>query len=191
MAFRLGASPRAGVLHFRKHNPRLVPAPEHAAAVVGRGKAGRRGLEMRVGVSSGGGGDSYLDMWKKAVDGERKAAEFQKIVENASSKSANTIGGDTSPEELARKSEEFTKILEVSREERDRVQRMQVIDRAAAAIAAARSVLEESRSTGEDGSGDLGSSGAEDLGDGGTGISQEGKICSFVTKLEFLFCAFC
>ena len=56
------------------------------------------------------------------------------------------FGCDTShPEELARKSEEFKKILEISREERGRVHRMQVVDRAAVAIATARSVLEESR----------------------------------------------
>lgn len=46
-----------------------------------------------------------------------------------------------SPEELERKTIEFQKILEVPKEERDRVQRMQVIDRAAAAIAAARSII--------------------------------------------------
>ncbi|KAK6161454.1 hypothetical protein DH2020_004835 [Rehmannia glutinosa] len=67
------------------------------------------------GLASNGGGDSYLDMWKKAVDRERKSVEFEIMAENS----------------------------EVSVEERDRVQRMQVIDRAAAAIAAARALLKE------------------------------------------------
>lgn len=84
-------------------------------------------------------------MWQSAVERERKAVEFQRIAE----KSAETEGGGgegrggESGEALERKSSEFRKILEVSQEERDRVQRLQVIDRAAAAIAAARAILEE------------------------------------------------
>lgn len=107
---------------------------------------------MRAKVPDGG--DSYLDMWKNAVDRERKAIDFQKIVEN----SAGT--DNRSLEEFEKKSEEFQKILEVPKEERDRVQRMQVIDRAAAAIAAARSILEEKGSKPQGGSsGDFGTSG--------------------------------
>ena len=44
-----------------------------------------------------------------------RALEFQKIVENVNLKSAKTIGGDTCPKELARKSKKFRKILEVPR----------------------------------------------------------------------------
>ncbi|KAF7806922.1 RNA polymerase II transcription elongation factor DSIF/SUPT5H/SPT5 [Senna tora] len=76
---------------------------------------------------------------KKAVERERKNLEFRRIVE--SSGGGDDSGGD---EGLEKKSEEFQKILEVSSEERDKIQRMQVIDRAAAAIAAARAVLQES-----------------------------------------------
>lgn len=43
------------------------------------------------------------------------------------------------------RTELFNKILSVPREERDRVQRLQLIDRAAAAIAAARSLLKDTR----------------------------------------------
>ncbi|PIM97570.1 hypothetical protein CDL12_29959 [Handroanthus impetiginosus] len=64
--------------------------------------------------------------------------------------SAEATGGqvkEESPEDLERRSREFQKLLEVSAEERDRVQRMQVIDRAAAAIAAARALLNENLSS--------------------------------------------
>lgn len=83
------------------------------------------------------GEESYLDMWKKAMDRKRKSDEFQRIAEN-------TEVDDESPDvTLEKKSEEFKKILEVSPEERDRIQRMQVIDRAAAAIAAAKTLIQE------------------------------------------------
>lgn len=87
-------------------------------------------------------------MWKNAVDRERKSKQFEKIVENPGGISnggqeGQEEGESFSQEELERKSDEFKKILEVSSEERDRIQRMQVIDRAAAAIAAARALLKE------------------------------------------------
>lgn len=44
---------------------------------------------------------------------------------------------------MEKKSKEFKKILEVSPEERDRIQRMQIIDRAAAALAAAKALIQE------------------------------------------------
>ncbi|KAK2986053.1 hypothetical protein RJ640_011494, partial [Escallonia rubra] len=103
---------------------------------------GRRGGGA-IGVANDGGG-SYLDMWKNAVDRERKAVEFQRIAEKAVDGSGDVAEGEESAEVLERRSSEFQKILEVSPEERDRVQRMQVIDRAAAAIAAARAILKES-----------------------------------------------
>ncbi|XP_077247350.1 protein LIKE EARLY STARVATION, chloroplastic [Tasmannia lanceolata] len=92
-------------------------------------------------------GDSYLDMWKKAVDRDRKTQEFEKIVGNVEEESAET---------LERMTDEFMKILEVPKEERDRIQRLQVIDRAAAAIAAAQALLKENPSAKT-----LGSSGFE------------------------------
>lgn len=89
-------------------------------------------------------------MWKKAVDRDRKTTEFERIAGNIGGISN---GGEEeeeeeaeqsmSPEELERKTKEFMKILDVSTEERDRIQGMQVIDRAAAAIAAAKSLLKE------------------------------------------------
>lgn len=82
--------------------------------------------------------DSYLEMWKRAVDHERKSAEFKRIAENVAPPAV-----EESPEILEKKSEEFKKILEVSPEERDRIQRMQIIDRAAAALAAAKALIEE------------------------------------------------
>lgn len=77
-------------------------------------------------------------MWKEAVEREKHVEEFQKIPEESSEE-----GNGETEEVLKRKSNEFKKLLEVSTEERDRVQRMQVIDRAGAAIAAARSILKE------------------------------------------------
>lgn len=83
-------------------------------------------------------------MWKRAVDREKKEAEFLKIAENTNAiAGSDQIQESPDPEALEKKSHEFQKILEVPREERDRVQRMQVIDRAAAAIAAARALLKD------------------------------------------------
>ncbi|KAF6173403.1 hypothetical protein GIB67_027098 [Kingdonia uniflora] len=76
-------------------------------------------------------------MWQKAMDRERK---FQTVAENSNNLAADK--GD--PKELEKKSHEFEKILKVPKEERDRIQRMQVIDRAAAAIAAAQALIKES-----------------------------------------------
>ncbi|KAG9132725.1 hypothetical protein Leryth_014009 [Lithospermum erythrorhizon] len=96
-------------------------------------------------AASNGENYSYLDMWKKAMDNEKKGIEFQKISET----SVEGYVEEESEEVVKRKNIEFQKILEVSKEERDRVQRMQVIDRAAAAIAAARSLLEENNLPGK------------------------------------------
>lgn len=98
-----------------------------------------------------GGGESYLDMWRKAADRDRKSIEFQKIVSNLGdfgddNDNVDDGGGDNEVD-LEKKNEEFQKLLEVSKEERDRIQRMQVIDRAAAAIAAARAILKESNAS--------------------------------------------
>lgn len=110
---------------------------------------------MRIRASSdGGGGDSYLGMWKKAVQNEKKAVEFQKIVENSAKVDVDDSNVE-SVENLEKKSQEFEKILEVSKEERDKIQRIQVIDRAAAAIAAARALLKESGLKKDSGSGDV------------------------------------
>lgn len=92
----------------------------------------------RIKVSDGR--DSYLDMWKKAVEREKQENEFRKIAENVVEED-----NEETEEVLEKKSGEFQKLLEVSPEERDRVQRMQVIDRAAAAIAAARAILKEDK----------------------------------------------
>lgn len=88
------------------------------------------------------GGDSYLDMWKKAKDRERSSLEFEIMAEN-SAESIQVAGGE-GIEDLEEKNREFEKLLEVPAQERDKVQRMQVIDRAAAAIAAARALLKDS-----------------------------------------------
>ncbi|PHT27549.1 hypothetical protein CQW23_32849 [Capsicum baccatum] len=95
-----------------------------------------RRKSTRIKVSSDGENSSYLEMWKKAMERKRKSDEFQRIAENVER-------DDESPEILEKKSEEFKKILQVSTEERDRIQRMQVVDRAAAAIAAAKALMKE------------------------------------------------
>ncbi|KAG4917154.1 hypothetical protein HKD37_02G002969 [Glycine soja] len=107
------------------------------------GKRRCASVRVRANASVGGGkGDgetaSYLDMWKKAVERERKSASFNSIADRVA---ANT--DDNNDDDLEKKTSEFQKLLQVSAEERDRVQRMQVIDRAAAAIAAARQLLQE------------------------------------------------
>ncbi|KAK1395276.1 hypothetical protein POM88_014332 [Heracleum sosnowskyi] len=93
----------------------------------------------RIKVSNGS--ESYLDMWRKAVERERLAIKFNHIKTTSDNEQQQQQQGNE--EVLEKKSSEFEKILQVSSEERDRVQRMQVIDRAAAAIAAARALLNE------------------------------------------------
>lgn len=108
------------------------------------------------------------------------------VFQHVAEKTGRTAGGDAvggereSSEALERKSYEFQKILEVNKEERDRIQRMQVIDRAAAAIAAARAILKESPPPPNVESNDLFSS-AEIDGKLGTlrGGSQNGSSFSF------------
>lgn len=92
----------------------------------------------RIRVSNGS--ESYLDMWRKAVERERLAIKFNHIKTTTSDDHQQHQGNE---DILEKKSSEFEKILQVSSEERDKVQRMQVIDRAAAAIAAARALLNE------------------------------------------------
>ncbi|KAM2657269.1 hypothetical protein EV1_012650 [Malus domestica] len=170
MASQLGAcAPRAAHFYLHKHRqPLILPlefcqtGPFQGARITGRGS-------LRIRVSDGG--DSFLGMWKKAVENDKKVAEFERIVDN----SAKIEVDDQSiepVEELEKKSEEFQKILEVSKEERDRVQRMQVVDRAAAAIAAARAILEDKKKELRTEAGDRG---GLDGGSGGTiGARQEG-----------------
>jgi len=93
------------------------------------------------------GDTSYLDMWKKAVERERKTTHFKTISERVASTRHHGAAND----DLDKKTTEFHKLLQIPSEERDRVQRMQVIDRAAAAIAAARALIHE---RGNAGSGD-------------------------------------
>lgn len=90
-------------------------------------------------------------MWKTAVDRERKTVEFQQIAGNlAQTDNDSDDDDDDVTVDLEKKSEDFKKILEVSKEERDRIQRVQVIDRASAAIAAARDIVREKRSADKD-----------------------------------------
>ncbi|RWV91633.1 hypothetical protein GW17_00046073 [Ensete ventricosum] len=93
----------------------------------------RRGRRSRC--SAAPGGDSYLDMWKKAMERERRAQQSRGTRDSGE--------GGKSPS-LEAKTERFNQLLQVPTEERDRVQRLQVIDRAAAAFAAARAILDES-----------------------------------------------
>lgn len=128
---------------------------------------------MRIRVSHGG--ESYLDMWRKSVERERKEIEFQKIANNlANLENDGDNEDDEYKEKLEKKSQEFTKILEVSREERDRVQRMQVVDRAAAAIAAARAILKESNSSSEK---------SESTGENEIPRGEEGNLRFYLVRL--------
>lgn len=114
------------------------------------------------------------------MERERKSQQFEKIAENLGSARG---GGEEekegeeimSQDEWERRSREFQKILEVPSEERDRVQRMQVVDRAAAAIAAARALLKENVKA-EDGGANV------EGGNGGNMISE--------TKMQSLY-SFC
>ncbi|KAL6970477.1 hypothetical protein U1Q18_030176 [Sarracenia purpurea var. burkii] len=143
------ATPRAALVTPHIHKRTLISTvelPSHLNPVERTRNRVKQSLRIRV----SNGGDSYFDMWKNAVERERKEEEFQRIVKKSSGIDASGDdkegggGGGESPEVLEWKSYEFQKILEVPKEERDRVQRMQVIDRAAAAIAAAHAILKES-----------------------------------------------
>ncbi|MED6124425.1 hypothetical protein PIB30_058812 [Stylosanthes scabra] len=83
-------------------------------------------------------------MWKKAIERDRKTAHFKRIIDRTSSspEDANptTLGLG---EDLNKKTSDFQELLKVPSDERDRIQRMQVIDRAAAAISAARAILDD------------------------------------------------
>nr|GFD13760.1 hypothetical protein CTI12_AA088340 [Tanacetum cinerariifolium] len=71
------------------------------------------------------------------MDRERKEIEFNKIAKNVVNEEEDDDNN------LEKKSSEFFKILEVPKETRDEVQRMQLIDRAAAAIAVVATLKNE------------------------------------------------
>ncbi|KAG2307328.1 hypothetical protein Bca52824_027076 [Brassica carinata] len=75
-------------------------------------------------------------MWKIAVDREKKVKAFKKIAENVVASDGERVEGDSN-----KKRNDFQKILEVSVEERDQIQWMQFVDRAASAIFAAKAIL--------------------------------------------------
>ncbi|KAF2911426.1 hypothetical protein DAI22_11g179300 [Oryza sativa Japonica Group] len=105
---------------------------------------------VRATAHGGDGGSSYLDMWKKAVERERRSAEIAHRLQQSSSAAAAAVKEEEGEGKAAaaagdveRRTARFEEMLRVPREERDRVQRRQVIDRAAAALAAARAVLKD------------------------------------------------
>ena len=122
---------RGGASASAQHrNARFRPAAASAATSAG----------------GGSGGGSYLDMWRKAVERERLSAELARRLQEAPLPAAEADAPPVPPvpvEDVRRRTARFEEMLRVPREERDRVQRRQVIDRAAAALAAARAVLKE------------------------------------------------
>ncbi|KAL2323762.1 hypothetical protein Fmac_028141 [Flemingia macrophylla] len=138
-------------------------------------KRARVRVTVRARASANGGVEgesSYLAMWKKAMERERKNVQFNTIAERVAQQQNSH---DAAPDaDLEKKTTEFQKLLEVSSEERDRIQRMQVIDRAAAAIAAARALLQERNETDSD-------AGAPDVhreSDSGMGVQNRGILVS-------------
>ncbi|XVF28748.1 hypothetical protein REPUB_Repub15cG0057100 [Reevesia pubescens] len=126
------------------HKHALISTPK---TVDQRRRGGRSRTNLTI-VRVVDGGDSYLDMWKKSVEMERKETDFQKLANNLAKVDDGSGGGNVDNKEvMEKKSEEFQKILETPKEERDRIQRMQVIDRAAAAIAAVRSIIKKNDSS--------------------------------------------
>ncbi|KAJ4755851.1 inactive purple acid phosphatase-like protein [Rhynchospora pubera] len=81
----------------------------------------------------------FLHTWKGAIG--REVRRFQLLQVGVVDQSADV--GEGGPLDL--KTEEFNRLQDVPREERDRIQRQQLIDRAAAAIAAARALISETR----------------------------------------------
>ncbi|KAM7279758.1 hypothetical protein ACFE04_006892 [Oxalis oulophora] len=101
-----------------------------------------RAESLKVKASVNVDDSSYLGMWKKAVDRKRKEDEFKRISENvAEEEEEEEVSRLFSEKEVERKSRDFEKILGVSEKERDVAQQQQTLNRAQAAIAAARAVL--------------------------------------------------
>lgn len=82
---------------------------------------------------------SYLDTLKIASEDQKSSSSPEPGQEDSNS--------TEHPEELERKTRHFEEIQQVPADERDRTQKIQVIDRAAAAIAAAKALLTENRPT--------------------------------------------
>ncbi|KAF8080714.1 hypothetical protein N665_0926s0014 [Sinapis alba] len=148
MASRLGVSLRAALT--ASHAPHSDDGTRRQSSSIftapfpnRRNRIGLRTLR----ASNDGPPESYLDMWKNAVYREKKEKAFEKIAENVASDGEGDLDKNKK-----KKSDDFQKILEVSVEERDRIQRMQVVDRAAAAISAAKAILASNSSgDGKDG----------------------------------------
>lgn len=103
------------------------------------------------------------------MDRERKEIEFNKIAKN--------VVNEEEEDDLEKKSSEFFKILEVPKETRDEVQRMQLIDRAAAAIAVVSTLKnEEGRVSVENEEAYSGLSNDGDEEDGVVFYSSEGNV---------------
>ncbi|CAN8258417.1 unnamed protein product [Cochlearia groenlandica] len=158
MASRLGVSVRAAVTV--SHIPRRLDTSSLLISTTPSTTNRRNRSRLRNLRVSNEGAESYLHMWKNAIDREKKEKAFEKIADNVPSND----GGDEKGEvDLEKKSDDFHKILEVSAEERDRIQRLQVVDRAAAAISAARAILASNSSgDGEDGFKEKGKSNKSD-----------------------------
>jgi hypothetical protein len=85
-------------------------------------------------------GKVYLHTWRNATGCKEQRFHLLQVGV-VSDQSADVDGG----EPLDLKTEKFNRLQDVPREERDRIQRQQLIDRAAAAIAAARALISETR----------------------------------------------
>ncbi|KAJ9154246.1 hypothetical protein P3X46_027602 [Hevea brasiliensis] len=144
MASKLGACSRATSrsAHFQETGKLLfLPLEQSLFADKSRTR-----IIGRSRIRTSNDGNSYLDMWNNAVDLDTNI-EFQKLNETVfgidNGDDADNDGGQRV--NLKKKSVDFKKIFDVPKEEKDRIQRMQVTDRAAAAIAAVRSILSERR----------------------------------------------
>lgn len=91
---------------------------------------------------------SYLSMWKKAKD--RRELEQLRLHKEEKEKELaaqqQQAQDDVSKRVVEEQTQRFSSLLQVPSEERDKVQRMQVVDRAAAALAAVNALLDEQSS---------------------------------------------
>ncbi|KAL3691143.1 hypothetical protein R1sor_004794 [Riccia sorocarpa] len=79
-------------------------------------------------------GTSFLQMWERAKQRRADDSEREESSVGSSTK-------ESGPEDWARRDRAFKDMLQVPPEERDKIQRRQIIDRAAAALAAANAFL--------------------------------------------------
>ncbi|GJP48022.1 hypothetical protein CLOM_g7263 [Closterium sp. NIES-68] len=155
-SFETKKSPNTKIPNFGRHAARLTVARAEGDGAAETGGTGAGGAG-RAASGAAASSDSFLGMWKRAQEKEREAvreAEARKRAEEQGA-AAQAQGqpqaqqqgqekqAEKSVDELKQLEAQFLQILEVPKEVRQEAERKAVVDRAAAALAAARALLVE------------------------------------------------